>query len=87
MQDNNILYKIELNNEQYELLKNSIKEVYDKISKMNDNELQEYLKALNLEQNLNFEKQIKNKIYKVNTYFNKDSEYTILQSLFEIFKK
>lgn len=87
MQDNNILYKIELNNEQYELLKNSIKEVYDKISKMNDNELQEYLKVLNLEQNLNFEKQIKNKIYKVNTYFNKDSEYTILQSLFEIFKK
>lgn len=87
MQDNNILYKIELNNEQYELLKNSIKEVYDKISKMNDNELQEYLKALNLEQNLNFEKQIKNKIYKVNTYFNKNSEYTILQSLFELFKK
>lgn len=87
MQDNNILYKIELNNEQYELLKNSIKDVYNKISKMSDNELQEYLKALKLEQNLNFEKQIKNKIYKVNTYFNKDSEYTILQSLFEIFKK
>ena len=39
------------------------------------------------EQKLNFEKEIKGTVYKVNTYFNKDSEYTILTRFFEIFQK
>ena len=54
---------------------------------MNKEELIEYFKSLCPEENLNFEKQINGKTYKVNTYFNEDSEYTILQILFEILRK
>ena len=54
---------------------------------MNNEELLDYIKTLCPEQELNFEKQIKGTTYKVNTYFNENSKYTILQSLFEIFKK
>lgn len=54
---------------------------------MNKEELIEYFKSLCPEEKLNFEKQIKGKTYKVNTYFNEESEYTILQILFEILRK
>ena len=47
----------------------------------------EYLKSFYPEQNLNFEKEIKGSVYKVNTYFNKNSEHTILTRFFEIFQK
>ena len=36
---------------------------------------------------MNVEKEIKGTVYKVNTYFNKDSEHTILTRFFEIFQK
>ena len=54
---------------------------------MNKEELIEYFKSLCPEENLNFEKQINGKTYKVYTYLNEDSEYTILQILFEILRK
>ena len=54
-------------------------ELFDKLSKMNKEEIRQYLKNLCVEENLNFEKEIKGTVYKVNAYFNKDSEYTILQ--------
>ena len=54
---------------------------------MNNEEITEYLKSFYPEQNLNFEKEIKGTVYKVNTYFSKDAEHTILTRLFEIFKK
>ena len=54
---------------------------------MNKEERAEYLKSFYLEQNLNFEKEIKGSVYKVNTYFNKNSEHTILTRFFEIFQK
>ncbi len=53
----------------------------------NKEERAEYLKIFYLEQNLNFEKEIKGSVYKVNTYFNKNSEHTILTRFFEIFQK
>ena len=87
MQDNEIVYRIELTNKEYEILGNLQKELYDKLSKMSESELIEYFKNLCIEQNLNFEKEIKGTVYKVNTYFSKDSEYTILQDLFRIFRK
>ena len=88
MNDNNQkIYRIELTNEEYNFLENLRNELYDKLSKMNKEELIEYFKDLYPEQNLNFEKQIKDKTYKVNTYFNESSEYTILQILFEILRK
>ena len=87
MQDNEIIYRIELTNEEYKFIENLRHELYNKLSKMNKEELIEYFKSLCPEENLNFEKQINGKTYKVNTYFNEDSEYTILQILFEILRK
>ena len=88
MNDNNEkIYIIELTNEEYEFLENIKNELKHKLSKMNKKELIEYFKSLCPEEDLNFEKQINGKTYKVNTYFNEDSEYTILQILFEILRK
>lgn len=87
MQDNEKIYRIELTNEEYNFLENFKEELYHKLSKMNKEELIEYFKSLYPEENLNFEKQINDKTYKVNTYFNEDSEYTILQIIFEILRK
>ena len=88
MNDNNEkIYRIELTNEEYEFLENLRNELYHKLSKMNKEELIEYFKSLYPEKNLNFEKQIIGKTYKVNAYFNENSEYTILQILFEKLRK
>ena len=88
MNDNNKkIYRIELSNEEYEFLENLRNELYHKLSKMNKEELIKYFKKLCPEENLNFEKQINDKKYKVNTYFNENSEYTILQIIFEILRK
>ncbi len=87
MQDNEKIYRIELTNEEYEFIQNLKNELCDKLSKMTKEELTEYLKSFYPEQDLNFEKEIKGTIYKVNTYFNKDAEHTILTRFFEIFKK
>lgn len=76
MQDN-IVYRLELTDKEYEFIENLKNELYDKLSKMSESELKEYFENLYIEQNLNFEKEIKGTVYKVNTYFNKDSEYTI----------
>ena len=87
MQDNNTIYKLELTDKEYEYLENIKNELYNKLSKMSEDELKDYLKNLCIEPNLNFEKEIKGSVYKVNTYFNKNSEHTILTRFFEIFKK
>ena len=86
MQDN-IVYRLELTDKEFEFIENLRNELYAKLSKMNEDELRDYLKNLCIEPNLNFEKEIKGTVYKVNTYFNKNSEYTILQDLFRIFRK
>ena len=86
MQDN-IVYRLELTDKEYQFIENLRNELYDKLSKMSESELREYFETLCIEQNLNFEKEIKGTVYKVNTYFNQNSEYTILQYLFRIFRK
>ena len=85
MQDN-IVYRLELTNEEYEFIESLRNELYNKLSKMSETELKKYFENLCIEQNLNFEKEINGTSYKVNTYFSKDSEYTILQELFRIFR-
>ena len=87
MQDSEKIYRIELTNEEYEFMENLMKELCNKFSKMTREEIAKYLKSFYPEQNLNFEKEIRGTVYKVNTYFNKDSEQTILTRLFEIFQK
>ena len=86
MQDN-IVYRLELTDKEYEFIENLRDELYGKLSKMSESELREFFENLCIEQNLNFEKEIKGTVYKVNTNFSKDSEYTILQELFRIFRK
>ena len=88
MNDNNEkIYRIELTNEEYDFLESLRNELYNKLLKMNKEELIQYFKSLYPEKNLNFEKQINDKTYKVNTYFNENSEYTILQIILEILRK
>lgn len=87
MQDSKKIYRIELTNEEYEFLENLKNEFCNKLSKMTKEEITEYLKSFYPEQNLNFEKEIKGTVYKVNTYFNKNSEHSILTRFFEIFRK
>ena len=87
MQDNEKIYRVELTNEEYEFLENLKDEFCTKLSKMTKEEIAEHLKSFYPEQNLNFKKEIKGTVYKVNTYFNKDSEHTILTRFFEIFQK
>ena len=74
MQDNNTIYKLELTDKEYEYLDNIKNELYNKLSKMSEDELRNYLKKICIEENLNFEKEIKGTVYKVNTYFDKNSE-------------
>ena len=85
MQDN-IGYRLELTDKEYEFIENLRDELYGKLSKMSESELREFFENLCIEQNLNFEKEINGTVYKVNTYFSKDSEYNILQELFRIFR-
>ena len=86
MQDN-IVYRLEFTDKEYEFIENLRDELYGKLSKMSESELREFFENLCIEQHLNFEKEIKGTVYKINTYFSKDSEYTILQDLFRIFRK
>lgn len=86
MQDNNKIVITGITDEEFEFIENIRKENAERFSKMSKAELQDYLRTLCPEQYLNFEKQIKGTNYKVNTYFNTDSEYTILQSLLKIFE-
>ena len=87
MQDNDKIVITGLTDEEYEIIENIRKELYNKLSQMSKEELLDYIKALCPEQELNFEKQIKGTTYTVNTYFSNTSEYTILQSLLRIFEK
>ncbi len=87
MQDNDKIVITGLTDEEYEFIENIRKENAERLSKMSKEELLDYIKTLCPEQNLNFEKEIKGTTYKVNTYFNIDSEYTIVQSLLRIFRK
>lgn len=87
MRDNEIVYRVELTNEEYEILENLQKDLYNRVSKMDKDDIKRYFENLCIENNLNFEKEINGTVYKVNTYFSKNSEYTILQELFKIFRK
>ncbi len=87
MQDNDKIVITGLTDEEYEFIENIRKENAERLSKMSKEELLDYIKTLCPEQNLNFEKEIEGTVYKVNTYFNKDGEHTILTRFFEIFQK
>ena len=87
MQDSEKIYRIELTNEEYEFLENLKTEFCNKLSKMSNKEITEYLKSFYPEQNLNFEKEINGTIYKVNTHFDENAEESILNKFFRLTKK
>ena len=86
MQDN-IIYRLELTNEQYIFLEQIKKQYIEKLSKMTLEERLQYFKEhYCLEQNLNIEKEINGTIYKVNAYFNGQSDESILNTIFRLTK-
>ena len=87
MQDN-IIYRLDLTDEQYIFLEQVKKEYIEKLSKMTLEERLQYFKEhYCLEQNLNIEKEINGTIYKVNTHFDVNAEESILNKLFRLTKK
>ncbi len=87
MQDN-IIYKLELTDEQYEFLEQIKNEYIEKLGKITLEERLQYFKEhYCLEQKLNIEKEINGTIYKVNAYFNGQSEESVLNTIFRLTKK
>ena len=87
MQDN-IIYRLDLTDEQYLFLEQVKKEYIEKLSKMTLEERLQYFKEhYCLEQNLNIEKEINGTIYKVNAYFNGQADESVLNTIFRLTKK
>lgn len=87
MQDN-IIYRLDLTDEQYIFLEQVKKEYIEKLSKMTLEERLQYFKEhYCLEQNLNIEKEINGTIYKVNAYFNGQADESVLNTIFRLTKK
>ena len=64
------------------------REYYLKLSKMTEEERLQYFRdKYVIEKNLNFEKEINGTVYKVNTYFNDNSQESILQKIIRMIKK
>ena len=87
MQDN-IVYKLELTDKEFNYIEKAKQEYYSKLSKMTKEErLQYFRNKILIENNLNFEKEINGTIYNVNAYFNDDSQQSILQKIERMIKK
>ena len=88
MDDNNEKYRIELSNEEYEYVENLKQEYYKKLENMTkDERLQYFRDNIAIENKLNFEKEINGTVYKVNTYFDKNAEESLLNKIFRLTKK
>ena len=86
MQDN-IVYKLELTDKEYNYIEKAKQEYFLKLSKMTkEQRLQYYKDKLLIENNLNFEKEINGTVYKVNTYFCDNSQESILQKVERMIK-
>lgn len=76
--------KIELTEKEIDLIKKSVDDFLEKLDTMTKDERMAYFKEMCPENNLNFEKVINGKVYKVNTYFNGESNQTILNQIYTI---
>ena len=86
MQDN-IVYKLELTDKEYNYIEKAKQEYYSKLSKMTKEERLKYFRdKILIENNLNFEKEINGTIYKVNAYFNDNSQESILEKVNRMIK-
>ena len=88
MNDNNEKYRIELSKEEYEYVEKLKQEYYKKLENMaKDERLQYFRDNIAIENKLNFEKEINGTVYKVNTYFDKNAEESLLNKIFRLTKK
>lgn len=88
MQDNEKIYRIELPDEEYAYVENLKQEYYKKLENMTkDERLQYFRDNIAIENKLNFEKEINGTVYKVNTYFDKNAEESILAKIFRLTKR
>lgn len=86
MQDN-IVYKLELTDKEYNYIEKAKQEYYLKLSKMTKEERLQYFRdKILIENNLNFEKEINGTIYRVNAYFNDNSQESILEKVNRMIK-
>lgn len=76
--------KIELTEQEIDFIKKSVDDFFVKLDTMTKNERIAYFKEMCPENNLNFEKEINRKVYKVNAYFNEESNQTILNQIYTI---
>lgn len=76
--------KIELTEKEIDFIKKSVDDFLEKLDTMTKYERMAYFKEMCPENNLNFEKQINGNVYKVNTYFNGESNQTILNQIYTI---
>ena len=83
MQDN---VKLVLTEKEKQILKSAVDDFFTKLDKMTKEERMAYFKEMCPEKYLNFEKEIKGKKYIVNTYFNENSNHTILNEIYTIIK-
>ncbi len=88
MKDSENVYVLRLTNEQYEFLEQLRNEYIEKLSKMTLEERLQYFKEhYCVEQKLNNEKEINGTIYKVNAYFNGQTDESVLNIIFRLTKK
>ena len=86
MQDN-IVYKLELTSEEYKHIEKAKQEYYLKLSQMTkEQRLQYFRDKILIENKLNFEKEINGTVYKVNAYFNDNSQESILEKVNRMIK-
>ena len=86
MQDNTV-YKLELTDKEYNYIEKAKQEYYSKLGKMTkEQRLQYFRDKILIENNLNFEKEINGTIYKINAYFNDNSQESILEKVNRMIK-
>ena len=76
--------KIELKEKEIDFIKKSVDDFLVKLDTMTKDERMAYFKEMCPENNLNFEKEINGKVYKVNAYFNEESNQTIISQIYTI---
>lgn len=84
---NNIVYRLELTDKEFKYLEDLKQEYYNKLNQMTkEQRLQYFRDNIAIEKNLNFKKEIKGTIYKVNAYFNEKDYESILDKFFRLTK-
>ncbi len=76
--------RLELTEKEIDLVNKSVNDFIRELDSMTRDERLAYFKTMCPENSLNFEKEINGKIYKVNTYFNGESDQTILNQIYTI---